>query len=165
MTEDGARWAAMHPRPMLGHTPERDGVDSTRLRAEAVDLFVHGTARHSAPPNSAFLIFSNRGSSRSPKKGDGEALSERAGHPLLEQDKDRAMTRNSGLGGGWMDGYVVSALATHHPPVCCLEEPNCRACTSPSRSAGWVHLLEHRVRRREAHRDRPTIIWLGSVRR
>ncbi|KAJ7743284.1 hypothetical protein B0H14DRAFT_3514913 [Mycena olivaceomarginata] len=35
---------------------------------------------------------------------------------------------------GWMDEYVVSSLATHHPPVCCLEEPNRRArCRAAAR--------------------------------
>jgi hypothetical protein len=133
----------MHPRPAPGHTPERDGVDSTQLWAGAVEPLVHGTARHSAPPDSAFLIFRIEADSRSPQKGMGRRS---AGRPLLEQDKDRATNRDSRLGAVWIDGdYVVSALATHYPSVHCLKEPNRRARTSPSRSVGWVHRLEHRV--------------------
>jgi hypothetical protein len=166
MTEDGARWAAMHPRPASGYTPEREGVDSTRLRARAVKPLVHGTARRSAPPDSAFLILESRQPPDRLRRGMGRRSVSARGVPSSRTKIARRLgTRDAGPD-GWMDGYIVSALATHHPPVHCLEEPNRRTRTSPSHSAGCVHLLEHRVRRREAHRHRPTVeVRLGSARR
>jgi hypothetical protein len=89
---------------------------------------VHGIARHSAPPDSAFLIFLNRGRLG---RGMGRRSASARGVPSSSRTKiaRRVGTRDAGPA-GWMDGYVVSALATHHPLVCCLEEPNAVATSA-----------------------------------
>ncbi|KAJ7862288.1 hypothetical protein B0H14DRAFT_3134321 [Mycena olivaceomarginata] len=84
------------------HNQNATGVDSTRLRAGAVEPLVHGTARHSAPPGSASLIFSNRGSL---PIASGGGWVERAGRPILEQDKDRADESGLETQGRMEDGW------------------------------------------------------------